>query len=76
MGEWVPPTLEGTYKTLSRVLEGIQIDDWANVTPSRSTAKGDTFYFLNNAQDFLFVSAPLTILGFAFTWFLRKKATC
>lgn len=75
-GKWVPPVLEGTYQSMSKMLEVIQIEDWAQVTPIRFSSKSETLYFLNNAQDFLFVSAPLTVISFSCAWFFRRKVTC
>jgi hypothetical protein len=74
--KWVPPMLEDTYSKLTEPLEAIQIADWANVTPRRFAAKGDSVYFLNNAEDFLFVSVPLSITGFVLAWLIRKKVQC
>ena len=68
--------LEAPYQQVSRLLQGIQINDWANVTPARFAAKSDTVYFLNNAQDFLFVNAPLTLIFFVLAWLSHKKITC
>lgn len=46
------------------------------MTPPRFVSKGDTVYFLNNAQDFLLVSTPLTVLSFVLVWLLHKKVKC
>lgn len=74
--KWVPPSLLEAYTSLSGIFESIQVEDWANVTPSRFVARNESVYFLNNAQDLLFVSAPMTIIGFLLAWFTRRKVTC
>ena len=58
------------------VLTAIHIPDWAGVTPARFASKGETVYFINNSQEFLFATIPLSVIFFAFAWLLSKKARC
>lgn len=71
--KWVPPMLSGPYEVLNHLLDGIQINDWAHATPARFIARSETVYFLNNAQNFLFVSLPLTLIAFLLVWLVRNK---
>lgn len=75
-GRWVPSAIADIYQQASSLLSQIQIEDWANRTPPRFIEKGDTVYFLNNAQDFLFVTAPLAIIFFLLAWWFCKKMKC
>lgn len=73
----MPPVLKESYEWLDKkVLNVIHLPDWASVTPFRFTSKGETVYFINNSQEFLFVTLPLSIIFFVFAWLLSKKVSC
>lgn len=71
--KWIPPFLNNIYQKISALLEDLQIQDWANSTPDRFLRRGETIYFLNNAEDYLFSSLPLTVSSFVLLWFIRRK---
>lgn len=62
--KWVPPFLDGPVESINKALSTLTVKTRLDITPIRLRMGGESLYFLNSAQDFFVVTAPLAISTF------------
>lgn len=71
--KWIPLPLNDTFQKVEAALSVLNLDDWPQATPKRILAKGETMYFISNAEDFWLTAAPFTVVTFLILMFLYNK---
>jgi len=67
--KWVPSFLSQPYQQVSNAFNFMVINDSGNVTPANLQYGGDTLFFIDNTQQFILATVPLSFL----TFFLIKS---